>query len=114
MENEKYTERVFIVKVLEEDLAKKFKDDLEGHIRGAIGDLLGFDADIGFSVEEVDKEEDDSTRTCTACGAIMTEGYCVGDGESYYCSDECLHKEMTEEEYMDLYNNDCAYWTEWR
>jgi hypothetical protein len=53
MENEKYTERKFIVTVLEEDLEEKFKDDLEGHIRGAIGDLLGFDADIGFSVEEV-------------------------------------------------------------
>jgi hypothetical protein len=53
MENEKYTERVFIVTVLEEDLEEKFKDDLEEHIRGAIGDLLGFDADIGFSVEEV-------------------------------------------------------------
>lgn len=54
-EDNKYTERKFIVTVLEEDLDEKFKDDLEGYIRGAIGDLLGFDADIGFRVEEVEE-----------------------------------------------------------
>lgn len=53
-------ERQFIVTVLEEDLPDKFKDDLEGHIRGAIGDLLGFDADVGFSVEEINAMEDNA------------------------------------------------------
>lgn len=50
-------ERQFIVTVIEEDLPEIFKDDLEGHIRGAIGDLLGFDADVSFSVEEINAME---------------------------------------------------------
>ncbi|GAA0179057.1 hypothetical protein SH2C18_20050 [Clostridium sediminicola] len=43
----------------------------------------------------------------------MREGYCIGDGEDYYCTDECLHKEITEDEYIELYKRDVAYWTEW-
>lgn len=109
-------EQNFIVSVVVEDVPEHLREDLAGHIRGAIGDLLKMDADIGFSVEALDPEEVEeyeSTRICTACGAVMTEGYCIGDGESYYCSDKCLHTAMTQEEYMELYNEDCAYWTQW-
>ena len=49
-------ERKFIVSVIEEDIPDQFKDDLEGHIRGAIGELLNMDADVGFSVEEMESE----------------------------------------------------------
>lgn len=52
-------------------------------------------------------------RTCTNCGKKMDSGYCIHDGWEYYCSDECLHKEYTEQDYLDMYNAGEAYWTEW-
>lgn len=42
----------------------------------------------------------------------MYSGYVVGDSE-YYCSDECLHEHHTDEEYLEMYESDDAYWTEW-
>ena len=44
----------------------------------------------------------------------MIEGYVV-DGCDTYCSEDCLHKHITEEEFNILYdegNND-TYWTTW-
>ena len=54
-------------------------------------------------------------RNCTACGKGMNEGYCIGDGMEYYCSDACLHTEITHEEYMELYadGEGDSYWTDW-
>lgn len=48
-------ERLFIIRIIEEDIPKELNDDLEGHIRGAIGELLNMDADVGFSVVEVEE-----------------------------------------------------------
>jgi hypothetical protein len=52
---------------------------------------------------------------CDECGAGMWDGYMVHGGMFYYCSDKCLHKHMTQEEWMELYadgqSNSC--WTEW-
>lgn len=53
-------------------------------------------------------------RTCDTCGADMEEGYCCGDGEEYYCSDECLFvngytPEMRDKDYKD--GN--IYYTTW-
>lgn len=47
----------------------------------------------------------DETRTCTECGAKMTQGYCVNGGEEYYCTDECLHKHYTPEEREEMYGD---------
>lgn len=53
-------------------------------------------------------------RRCTVCGNLMNEGYCVDMGAAYYCSDECLHTEFTEEEWENECNeNDQSYWTQW-
>lgn len=52
-------------------------------------------------------------RVCSECGEPMIEGYCVGDGWAYYCSDECLHKHFTDEEWEEAYENDEGYWTTW-
>lgn len=49
---------------------------------------------------------------CDECGKPMWSGYLIDDNECY-CSDECLHKHYSEEEYMALYEADAAYWTEW-
>lgn len=52
-------------------------------------------------------------RICTECGKEMLDGYVIFDGVYYYCSEECLHKNYTEEEYLELYDSDDAYWTIW-
>jgi hypothetical protein len=54
-------------------------------------------------------------RSCSHCGKEMSEGYCINGGEEYYCSDDCLHTKMTQEEYLELYDegNGDSYWTTW-
>ena len=50
---------------------------------------------------------------CDKCGKLMTSGYVIGDGEEYYCSEECLYTVYSEEEYDDLHDVGEAYWTQW-
>ncbi len=59
-------------------------------------------------------EQLDCFRICEECGNPMIEGYLV-DGCSTYCSDECLHKHYSEEEFNALYNegDGDTYWTTW-
>ena len=54
-------------------------------------------------------------RECTACNKGMNEGYCIESGIEYYCSDACLHTEITPEEWLELYNDGegDSYWTDW-
>ena len=54
-------------------------------------------------------------RICSECGKHMGQGYVIDAGLEYYCSDECLHKHYTEEEYLELYADGYgdSYWTEW-
>ena len=52
-------------------------------------------------------------RICEKCGFEMTQGYCIGNGAAYYCSDKCLAEDYTEAQYNALYEIDEAYWTEW-
>lgn len=52
-------------------------------------------------------------RICSHCGKVMIDGYLVDEGAAYYCSDECLYSNMTEEEYLELYEEDVAFYTEW-
>ena len=44
-------------------------------------------------------------RCCDECGAGMNEGYCIGGGLEYFCSDECLHKHYTAEEWDEMYDD---------
>ena len=53
------------------------------------------------------------SRICNTCGDEMFAGYVINDGEEYYCSDDCLHSVFSEEEYEEMCEEDCAYWTEW-
>jgi hypothetical protein len=54
-------------------------------------------------------------RTCEKCGKGMIEGFVIDGGMSYYCSEECLHKDVSPEEWEQLYNegDGDSYWTEW-
>lgn len=55
-------------------------------------------------------------RECSECGCLMIEGYCIENGLHYYCSDKCLEKNMTREEFLNLYDegNGDSYWTDWK
>lgn len=62
-------------------------------------------------------------RQCTACGAGMNEGYVIEGAGEAYCSDPCLHKNVTPEDFLEFYigykddDDDIGdiqiYWTEW-
>ena len=53
-------------------------------------------------------------RTCTCCGTPMTEGFVIEGGDEYYCSERCLHKRYSPEEYNAMYDDGEgeSYWTE--
>lgn len=54
-------------------------------------------------------------RTCCNCGAGMDEGYVIEGGVQLYCSDDCLHLQISPDEFEKLYDdgNGDSYWTEW-
>ena len=56
-----------------------------------------------------------SERTCEVCGKTITEGYCYDGGRAYYCSDNCLTHDFTEEEWEHLCDHEDSesYWTHW-
>lgn len=68
------------------------------------------DADFWASLSECL----DCFRICNECGKPMIEGFVV-DGCDVYCSEECLHKHLTDEEFKYLYDNGNGdtYWTTW-
>ncbi len=54
-------------------------------------------------------------RKCSECGRGMNEGYVIDGGCEHYCSDYCLHKHVTHEEFLELYDDGDgdSYYTEW-
>lgn len=67
---------------------------------------------IQEAIDELDLEH---SRCCSECGKPMYEGFCIENGAEYYCSEECLHKNISEEEYTKLYDDGRgdSYWTSW-
>lgn len=66
------------------------------------------------TIIETLEDESLEVRICTNCGELMEVGYVVNGGDEYYCSDECLHEEYTEKEWLEeVENNEDSYWTEW-
>ena len=63
--------------------------------------------------DHIVKISEEEYRVCTACGELMQEGYCIDDGAEYFCSDDCLNSYYSEEEYLELCEQDSAYWTTW-
>jgi late competence protein required for DNA uptake (superfamily II DNA/RNA helicase) len=68
-------------------------------------------------IEEVVKG-DKYARKCDKCGQGMNEGFCIYEGQEYYCSDECLHSVYSEQEWSEMYNaedigSSSSYWTQW-
>jgi hypothetical protein len=53
-------------------------------------------------------------RRCEKCGKGMIEGFVIDGGAQYYCSEECLHKDVSPEEWEQLYEEGGdSYWTTW-
>lgn len=52
-------------------------------------------------------------RECSTCHSPMQAGYCIDDGEEYFCSDDCLSSTYSKTEYEELCKQDRGYWTEW-
>ena len=52
-------------------------------------------------------------RNCNLCDIeLQGEGYVIDDGTEYYCSERCLFERIGEEEYLQLYEEGLAYWTQ--
>ena len=68
-------------------------------------------------IEEVVKG-DKYARKCDKCGQGMNEGFCIYEGEEYYCSDECLHSVYSKSVWEGMFDaedigNSPSYWTQW-
>ena len=54
------------------------------------------------------------TRMCSICGKLFHEGYCYAYGTAYYCGDECLHHDFTDEAWeKECREDDQSYYSEW-
>lgn len=65
------------------------------------------------AIEIVETEQ----RHCSCCSKPFNEGYCIGGGSSYYCSERCLNKSFTKSEIEDLNigaDDSDSYWTDWQ
>ena len=114
-----------VSEVLRQDvLASDRLDDyfyvlLKEKIDEAAADIKEFMADFVIrhskASELVDELDLKHVRACSECGKPMTEGYCIEDGAEYYCSEDCLHKNLSDEEYENLYDDGRgnSYWTSW-
>lgn len=73
-------------------------------------------ASEGFRLTQLMIEEfSDCFRVCDECKQIMFSGFVINGGDEHYCSEECLHKHYSQEEYlqMNAENDDDNYWTQW-
>jgi hypothetical protein len=60
--------------------------------------------------------DDDNVRICSVTNELMTEGWCVNDGEMYFKYEKDAIQWCKDNEYEgldDAYNDDVIYWTEW-
>ena len=94
-------------------LLKEKIDEAAADIKEFMADFVIRHSKASELVDELDLLE--HIRVCSECGKPMTEGFCIEDGADYYCSEECLHKNFTEEEYNNLYDEGRgnSYYTSW-
>jgi hypothetical protein len=86
--------RKIVMAIVEEVLVNKFGLLMRNTVNEALAEIK----------ELLDYPEDSSeVRFCNECGRFMDKGFCIGGGEEYYCSNECLHKNYTEGEYLAMY-----------
>lgn len=78
-----------LVKVMQRDMSEYES------VRDAIENT--FDLDLEEFMDDI------QVRVCDECGKVMTKGYCLGGGDEYHCSDECLHKNYSHNEWLAMY-----------
>ncbi len=92
---------------------QNIKIEIKGEVilRMLVDDFIE-NGNIQEAIDELDLEH---SRCCSECGKPMYEGFCIENGAEYYCSEECLHKNISEEEYAKLYDDGRgdSYWTSW-
>lgn len=88
-------------------------EELTGTMKGGIVTAYSekLQRDVSFQMDKVWISDRWELETCKVCGEDTEHGFIVG-GE-IHCSEKCLHKVVTPEEYEELFDNDEAYWTEW-
>ena len=82
--------------------------------------LENYDWMVSDTLELTEITEDTNIRLCSnkKCPnptKNIKEGYCIENGEEYYCCDDCLHSKYTDEEFQEMYDdgNGDTYYTEW-
>lgn len=53
----------------------------------------------------------DNKIYCDECNELMEDGYIIHDGLCTYCSEKCLHKNISKVDYEKLYDMGFAFWT---
>jgi len=93
-------------------LLKEKIDEAAADIKEFMADFVIRHSKASELVDELDLEH---IRVCSECGKPITEGFCIEDGAEYYCSEDCLHKNLSDEEYENLYDDGRgnSYWTSW-
>ena len=108
----------------QEVLGSEMLDDYFHHLvkeHGGISakDIQEFMADYVMKHSSLDplvaNLELEHIRVCSECGKPMYEGYCIENGAEYYCSDVCLHQNLSDKQYERLYDEGRgdSYWTSW-
>lgn len=61
--------------------------------------------------------EDNNHRVCNTCGAgVLAEGFVIGGGDEYYCTEECLQNKYALAELEEFGIGEDwsdSYWTTW-
>ncbi len=85
-----------------------------------IKEVAGYILDHPSILHKMDEEGDIDManapfRICDECGKLLYEGYCIDNGQEYFCSAACLHKNYTEKEFAEMYanGNGDSYFTSW-
>lgn len=94
-------------------MAMKQREKIAWYVlRGEIIDWLEKHPDLSVLDSIVDFEH---VRICSLCGKPMCWGYCIDDGLEYYCSDKCLHRKYSKEEFDEMYKHGKrnSYYTSW-
>ena len=83
------------------------------HIKGAIQQAQ---QDVLKEFSDLIDKHNLPIRICTHCNKPMIQGYCINDGDSYFCSKECLDEKFTQSEQEELEigsDSSNSYWTNW-
>lgn len=75
---------------------------------------------LEYQVSKLSKRErrsiilENNIRKCNECLKKMKEGFVIDSGIKYYCSENCLHKNISNDEYIEMYDNGNSdtYWTQ--